>query len=50
VDLEEGWVAEQYGVRERAPVIVLRRDGRLPARIETRIAPVHDFSDGHGVP
>jgi uncharacterized heparinase superfamily protein len=50
VGLEEGWVAERYGVRERAPVLVLRRDGRLPARIETRIAPVNDFSDGHGAP
>ena len=45
--LEEGWIAESYGVRERAPVLLLRHTGRLPATIETRIAPADEASGGN---
>ncbi len=38
--IDQGWVSPQYGVRERAPVIVARANPQLPARIGYRIAPV----------
>jgi uncharacterized heparinase superfamily protein len=33
VSLEQGWVAPEYGVRERAQVVSARRRGELPAEI-----------------
>ena len=38
--IDQGWVSPQYGVRERAPVIVARANFQLPARIGYRIVPV----------
>jgi hypothetical protein len=44
--MQSGWVAERYGVREPAPVLVLTREGALPARLVTRIAAL--AGEGHG--
>lgn len=40
--VRDGWVAPQYGTRQRSRVIVAERDGRLPARIE------HHFGSADG--
>ena len=38
--VDQGWVSPEYGVRERAPLIIARADSQLPARIGYRIVPV----------
>ncbi len=38
--VDQGWVSPEYGVRERAPLILARADSQLPARIGYRIVPV----------
>jgi len=39
VRLEEGWVSERYGTRERAPVLVGSVAGPLPIRCGYRLVP-----------
>jgi uncharacterized heparinase superfamily protein len=46
--LEDGWIADRYGVRERAPVLVHRREGKLPACLVTRVA-IHASKGGADV-
>jgi hypothetical protein len=38
--LHEGWVSHEYGVRHPAPVLTLRRQGPLPARLALAYEPV----------
>jgi hypothetical protein len=40
--IRDGWVAPEYGVRQRAKVIVAEYDGSLPAHIE------HHFGQAEG--
>jgi hypothetical protein len=37
--VEEGWVSDRYGVRERAPLLVLTATRRCPTTLAYRIAP-----------
>lgn len=37
--LESGWVSERFGMRERAPVLTLRVEGRAPLRFGYRFTP-----------
>jgi hypothetical protein len=39
VDVEEGWVSEQFGVRQGAPVIVARAQGQMPLRLSWHFTP-----------
>jgi hypothetical protein len=43
--VEDGWIADRYGVRERAPVLTFRRTGELPARLVTRIVPIDGLGE-----
>jgi uncharacterized heparinase superfamily protein len=38
--VDQGWVSPEYGVRQRAPLIIARADSQLPVRIGYRIVPV----------
>jgi uncharacterized heparinase superfamily protein len=40
IEVRDGWVAPEYGVRHRSKVLVVTRTGRLPARFEHRYAVV----------
>jgi uncharacterized heparinase superfamily protein len=39
LSLEDSWVSDRYGVRERAPLLVLTARRRCPTRLTYRIAP-----------
>jgi uncharacterized heparinase superfamily protein len=39
LSLEDAWVSDRYGVRERAPLLVLTARRRCPTRLTYRIAP-----------
>jgi hypothetical protein len=40
VRVEEGWVSDRFGVRERAPVLVGLAAGQLPLRFGYRVEPL----------
>ena len=44
--LEDGWVSPSYGVRHRAPVLVVRGRARLPLRLRTELIPLPSGAAG----
>lgn len=40
-ELTDGWVSPEYGVRHRAPAVLVVRDGRARADLFTAIVPTH---------
>jgi uncharacterized heparinase superfamily protein len=49
VELEEGWVSSEFGVRERAPLIVGRRVGNLPVSFGYTFGAVPSVGDTNEV-
>ena len=42
LELEDGWVSPQYGIKEKAPVVVATHRDRATARFVTLVAPLAD--------
>ena len=44
----EGWVSDQFGVRERAAVLIAKARGRMPLNLGWHFSPSHLGNPGTG--